>query len=416
MEDDDLEGQWVLGWPSKKRLNRMVSTDAEGRVVYAQSPILDQEGLITPVDAFYVLAQIGMPEPVHPHDWSFKISGEVGRPMTYTLEELKKLPARTVRAVTECAGNDADFFEYLEGRLDKKPTLRRSNDNLQDWFAMHQGESGSEADILSAPRSTNLCSAGEWTGVPLKVVLERAELNPSAVAVRVEGWDRGRPDPMRFYRAVGTMDVEVHDPGEINFDKALPLEKAMHEDTILAWAHNGDGLLHVHGAPVRLVVPGWAGNWWVKWIENIEIHDHMPECYHQTYYFVFGKSPEDPVQPMMTALGCKSIITSPRDEDSPLKVGEHIVRGLAWSGEGEIVGVEVSIDGGETWQDTHVEYSPDRWLWKRWSYLWNVDRAGQHRIMARATDEMGRVQPVTEWNYQLKHFDGIVSVDLTVEA
>ena len=248
------------------------------------------------------------------------------------------------------------------------------------------------------------------------MVLERAGLKPSAAAVRVEGWDRGRPDPMRMYRALGTMDVEIHDPGEINFDKALPLEKAMHEDTILAWAHNGDGLLHVHGAPVRLVVPGWAGNWWVKWIEDIEIHDHMPECYHQKYYFVFGKSPEDPVQPMMTALGCKSIITSPRDEDSPLKAGEHMVRGLAWSGEGEIVGVEVSIDGGETWQDAHVEYSPDRWLWKRWSYLWNVDRPGPHRIMARATDEMGRVQPVTEWNYQLKHFDGIVSVDLTVEA
>lgn len=416
MEEDDLEGEWILGWPGKKRLTHMSSTDAEGRVVYAQSPFLDQEGLITPVDASYIVAQIAMPEPVHPDDWSFEIGGEVERPLTFTLEELKKLPARTVRAVTECAGNDGDFFEYLEKRLNTKPTLRRANENVQDWFALHKGEGASMEDSLSAPRSTNLCSAGEWTGVPLKEVLERAGLKPSAVAVRLEGWDRGRPDPMRMYRALGTTDVDIHDPGEISFDKALPLDKALHEDTILAWAHNGDALLHVHGAPVRLVTPGWAGNWWVKWIEKVEVHDHMPECFHQTHYFVFGKSPEDAEKPMMTALGCKSVITAPRDEDSPLKTGEHAIRGLAWSGEGEIVGVEVSLDGGETWHDAHVEFSPDRWLWKRWSYLWQVDEPGQYSIMARATDEKGRMQPATEWNYQLKHFDGIVPMDVTVEA
>ena len=417
MEEDDYEGEFILGWPGKKRLARMEQTDAEGRVIYAQSPILEQDGLITPVDASYIVAQIGMPEPVHPLDWEFEVCGEVERPTTFSLEDLRKMPARTVRAVTECAGNDADFFEYLEDKLNFKPKIVHSRDQVEDWFSMHKGgDDVSMEDILAAPRSTNLCSAGEWTGTPLREVLDRVGVKEGAVSVRLEGFDRGRPDPVRLYRALGTDDIEVHDPGEINFDKALPMEKAFHEDTILAWAHNGDSLLHVHGAPVRLIVPGWAGNWWIKWIHKIEVHDHMPECYHQTYYFVFGKSVDDPVQPMMTALGCKSIIKSPRDSDSPLKVGEHLVEGLAWSGEGEIVGVEVSVDGGATWQDAHVEYSPDRWLWKRWSYLWQVETPGQYSIMARATDEQDRVQPVTEWNYQLKHFDGIIPVDVTIEA
>jgi len=416
VEEEDYEGEFILGWPGKKRLTRMERTDGEGRVIYAQAPILEQDGLITPVDASYIVAQIGMPDPVHPLDWEFEVTGEVDNPLSIDLAALRKLPARTVRAVTECAGNDGDFFEYLEDKLNFKPKILHSKDQIDDWFSMHQDEEASMDEILAAPRSTNLCSAGEWTGTPLRNVLEMAGVKDGAVSVRLEGFDVGRPDPMRIYRALGHTDAELHDPGEINFDKALPMEKALHEDTILAWAHNGDSLLHVHGAPVRLIVPGWAGNWWVKWIQKVEIHDHMPECYHQTHYFVFGKAPEDKDQPMMTALGCKSIIKSPRESETPLKVGEHLIEGLAWSGEGEIVRVEISLDGGATWQDVHIEHSPDRWLWKRWSYLWNAEAPGSYSIMARAHDEAERVQPVTEWNYQLKHFDGIIPVDVTVAA
>ena len=417
MEDDDLEGDWILGWPGRKRLSHFASTDQEGRVTYAQSPILEQEGLITPVDASFIVAQMQMPEPVHPDDWEFEVCGVVERPFSFTLEELQKLPAKTVRAVNECAGNDADFFEYLANRLNEKPRIRRTQDEFVDWNALRATQQNLKVeDALAAPRATNLCSGGEWTGTPLSEVLNRAGLKPGAVSVRAEGWDRGRPDPMRLYRALGSTDIEVYDPGEINFDKALPMDKALHPDTIVAWAHNGDYLLHVHGAPARLVVPGWAGNWWVKWLQKIEVHDHMPECYHQTYYFIFGKSADDPNKEMMTTLGCKSIITHPRDDDSPLKFASHLIRGLAWSGEGAITGVEISLDGGKTWLEAHVEDSPDRWLWKRWSYLWDVDEPGHYSIMARASDETGRVQPATEWNYQLKHFDGIVPVGITVDA
>ena len=414
MLDDDLEGEFIKGWPDRKRLNHMTSTDAEGRVVYARSPILEQEGLVTPINAFFINAQVQMPEAIHPDDWSFEICGEVDKPFSLTLDKLKRFPAKTVRAVTECAGNDGDYFNYLAKKSNIKPEMLRGNTDISEFVQKYKGNNISEEEILSRPHGTNLCSGGEWTGTPLSEVLDRAGIKDTAVSVRMMGFDVGTPNTNKLYRAAGSFDVEVPKPSEMNFDKALPMDKALHEDTIIAWAHNGDALTHVHGAPARVVVPGYAGNWWVKWLEKIEVHDHMVPCYHQTEYFVFGKSHDDPNKTMFQQLGCKSIITWPRDFDGPLKTGEHLVRGLAWSGEGAITRVEISLDGGSTWQDAHIEYHPDRWLWRRWSFVWNADKPGHYSIMARAHDEAGRLQPVTEWNYLKKHFDGIVPSDIEV--
>jgi DMSO/TMAO reductase YedYZ molybdopterin-dependent catalytic subunit len=177
---------------------------------------------------------------------------------------------------------------------------------------------------------------------------------------------------------------------------------------------NGEYLLHVHGAPVRAVVPGWSGNWWVKWLQKIEVLKHMPECYYQKHYFVYGNSPDDPNKEMITAMGVRCIIIDPLDEDSPLERGAHKIRGLAWSGMGAITRVEVSVDEGRTWVDAHLEEPRERWLWVRWSHLWEPSGPGHYRILARATDETGRVQPQIPWNYQRKHFDGIVPTDVTI--
>jgi molybdenum-dependent oxidoreductase-like protein len=142
--------------------------------------------------------------------------------------------------------------------------------------------------------------------------------------------------------------------------------------------------------------------------------DHMPALYYQTHYFVDGTSPEDSRKTMLTAMGVKTLIKYPRDEDSPLSRGAHAVRGLAWSGQGRIVRVEASTDGGASWHDAHLEESYDRWLWVRWSYVWEANEAGEYRIMARATDERGRVQPQIRSNFQRKHFDGIVPETVTI--
>jgi DMSO/TMAO reductase YedYZ molybdopterin-dependent catalytic subunit len=413
MPKREIEGDWVMGWPDRKRASLMAGKDAEGRTINGRAPVLDLEGLITPTDAFYIVNQLEVPEPVHPEDWRLAITGAIERPIELGLEDLRKLPGRTVRAVTECAGNDAGFFDYLT-KGGRKPSRRNQQDMQKRAQMRARGEVPSEAEVSSESTTTCAVSAGEFTGVPLVEVLALAGVRPSAVAVRAEGFDTGRPDPAVQFRSVGTTDYSYVDPGVINYDKGLPLAKALHPDTLLAWAMNGEYLTHIHGGPVRLVVPGWSGNWWVKWLRELEVTEQMPACYHQTHYFVLGKSADDPAKVPLTAMGVRCIITDPVDEDSPLDAGEYAIRGLAWSGEGMITRVEVSVDGGTTWADAHLEEPRERWLWVRWSYLWAA-KPGEHRIMARATDEKGRVQPQIPWNFQRKLCDWIAPTDVTVK-
>ncbi|MBX3511980.1 MAG: molybdopterin-dependent oxidoreductase [Xanthobacteraceae bacterium] len=409
------EGEWVQGWPDRKRARLMPSKDAEGRTVFARTPLDQLEGLITPTDAFYIVTQLTPADPIHPDDYVFSITGLVDRPLELKLSDLQKLPTRTVRAVTECAGDDADWYRWQKG-VGKKPSrILRPQVEQGGWNNMsNEGEKPTMEQILEAIPSSGVVSGGEWTGVSLHEVLKRAGVKPEATCVHIIGYDEGRPDPTPLYMSTGRMDIEYVDPGVINYDKALELSKALHEDTILAWAMNGEFLQHVHGAPLRMVVPGWSGNWWVKWIKEIQLLDYTPECYYQNQYFVLGDSPDDPNRKPCKQLGCKSIITYPVDEDSPLPKGEHAIRGLAWSGEGAITRVEVSVDDGKTWQDAHIEQHGDRWLWRRWMFLWEAKQPGKYVIKARATDENGRVQPQQPWNYQQKHFDGITPVDVEI--
>jgi DMSO/TMAO reductase YedYZ molybdopterin-dependent catalytic subunit len=412
MPRKEIEGDWVMGWPDRKRATVIAGKDAQGRVINGRAPITELEGLLTPTDAYYVTNQLQVPDPIHPDDWTLTLSGLVERPIELSLKDLMKLPGRTVRAVTECAGNDAGYFDYLKGG--RKPS-RINQQDMQKRASMRVNKELPGADEVGT-ESTTTCamSAGEFTGVPLAEVLKKAGVKASAAAVRMQGYDSGQPDLAVQYRSVGRRDFQPVDPGVIHYEKGLPIAKAMHPDTLLAWSMNGEYLTHIHGAPVRAVVPGWSGNWWVKWLERIEVMDHVPQCYYQHHYFVYGSAPDDPAKEMITAMGVRCIIVDPLDEDSPLERGAHKIRGLAWSGMGMVTRVEVSVDDGRTWVDAHLEEPRERWLWVRWSHLWEADKPGQYRLRARATDETGRVQPVIPWNYQRKHFDGIVPTDVTI--
>jgi DMSO/TMAO reductase YedYZ molybdopterin-dependent catalytic subunit len=411
----ELEGEWIQGWPDRARARLMPSKDAGGRTIYGRTPLLELEGLITPTDAFYIVAQLNMCDPIHPDDYTLTVGGLVERPMRLTLMDVMQLPSRTIRTTMECAGDDGEFFHWQK-RGGRKPTRLKKQKDQGGWNQMggKNGDKPRVEDIMDAVPTTCLVSGGEWTGTPLVELLKLVGLKSGIQSVHCVGYDTGRPDPTPQYVSTGRTDITVHDPGIINFDKAMPLEKALHPDTMLAWAQNGEFLQHVHGAPLRLVVPGWCGNWSVKWLKEINLLDHTPACYYQTHYFVNAESPESPDKPPFMELGCKSIILSPIDEDSPLQRGKHLVKGLAWSGAGAVNKVEVSLDGGSTWQPARLEDHADRWLWRRWSFLWNADRLGKYSIRARATDEANRVQPVTPWNFQTKHFDGIVPVDVEV--
>jgi DMSO/TMAO reductase YedYZ molybdopterin-dependent catalytic subunit len=368
-------GPQSMGWPSRNAAQPQTIVDDNGRVTRVRTPVLDLEGLMTPTPLFYVVQHFAVPEPMSPDDWRLTIDGAVKRPLQVSYEDLRRLPGRTVRTVMECSGSDATYFEYFQ-KTGPKPSRRQ------------------EAMILSA---------GEFTGVPLAAVLERAGLGPRAAHVRVEGWDRGVPASA----APGTEPFL--------YDKGLPLEKALHPDTILAWAMNGELLEHLHGAPVRLVVPGWSGNWSVKWVQRIEVLDAPPDCWYHYNFYYYGNSPNDPNKELITTIGVKSIVTAPRDDQTTLPRGLHVIRGRAWSGGGAITSVEVSVDGGETWRVAHLEEPRERWMWVRWSYPWEA-QPGHYHIMSRATDEVGRAQPrEPRYNNMRKNFNAIVGYEITVE-
>jgi DMSO/TMAO reductase YedYZ molybdopterin-dependent catalytic subunit len=288
---------------------------------------------------------------------------------------LRRFPGRTVRTVMECSGSDATYFEYFQGK-GPKPTRAKEMNPL---------------------------SASEWTGTPLAAVLHEAGLTGKATHVRAEGYDKGlprnaAPDTTPFY-----------------YDKGLPLKKALHPDTILAWAQNGQLLEHLHGAPVRLLVPGWSGNWSVKWLQRLEAMDHMPDCWYHYNYYYYGDSPDDPNKELITTIGVKSMVTYPRDDMETLPRGMHVIRGYAWSGAGTITQVEVSVDGGETWHAARLEEPQDRWMWVRWSYLWDA-RPGTYCVMSQATDAVGRVQSrEPRYNFMRKNFSAIVGYDITIQ-
>lgn len=362
------------GWPSRNAAQPRVIIDDQERITRIRTPVLDLEGHMTPTHLFYTVQHFAVPEPMRPEDWRVTIDGQVKQPVTLTYEDLRRLPARTVRTVMECSGSDATFFEYFKG---EGPRPNRAEEGM-------------------------ILSAGEFTGVPLATVLAQAGLNHRAAHVRVEGWDRGvpataKPGTQPFY-----------------YDKGLPLQKALHPDTILAWAHNGELLEHLHGAPIRLVVPGWSGNWSVKWVQRIDVTAEPPDCWYHWQFYYYGTSPDDPNKELITTIGVRSLVTFPRDDQTALPRGTHVIRGRAWSGAGAITQVEVSVDGGQTWHATHLEPPRERWLWVRWSYVWDA-QPGQYHIMSRATDEVGRVEPQTpRYNNMRKNFSAIVGYDITI--
>lgn len=371
---DGKDGQWY-GWPSKE-LKPVTLKDDQGRVKRVRAPVMDLEGLITPTELFYVVQHFEVPEPIPTANWTLTVDGEVKRSLTLNYEELRRFPGRTVRTVMECSGSDATFFEYFKG----------------------------EGAKPSRTQECMILSAGEFTGTPLAAVLNEAGLTGKAAFVRAEGWDEGVPATA----APGT--------APFFYDKGLPLEKALHPDTILAWAQNGKLLEHLHGAPVRLLVPGWSGNWSVKWLRRLEVMDHMPDCWYHYNFYYYGNSRDDPNKELITTIGVKSIITYPKDDDTALPRGTHIVRGYAWSGAGAIAQVEVSVDSGETWHAARLEEPRDRWMWVRWSYVWDVKRRGEYSIMSRATDEVGRVQSrEPRYNNMRKNFSAIVPYKVTIK-
>lgn len=310
----------------------------------SETPLEGVRSWVTPNRLFFVRNHFPVP-PVELAAWRLEVGGRVERPAAWSWDELSALPERTVFATVECAGNGRSFLTpHVHG---------------VQWGAGAIGHA-------------------EWTGVPLWRVLEKAGVKPGTTEILFEGWDRGS---------------EADHPEPMPFARSLPLAKALHPDTLLAYRMNGEPLEPAHGWPLRLFVPGWYGVASVKWLRRIEAIDYPFQGYYQTTKYTVQRRGSDGVgREIVGPMVVKSEILRPH-ADAALGLGTNRIFGVAWAGEEAVAGVEVSADGGRTWDAAALIGPQAAYSWTMWEYLWEVAAPGAYTLRARATSESGRTQP-----------------------
>ncbi len=308
---------------------------------------------VTPIGLHYLLIHYDIPD-VDPAAWRLEVGGAVDRPTVLDLAALRARPRQTQRVTIECAGNG-------RARLLPRPVS-------QPWLVEAVG-------------------TAEWTGTPLAPLLAECGLRPEALEVVFTGADHGSE------RGV-----------EQDYQRGMSVADVRSGDLLLAYEMNGQPLPAQHGAPVRLVAPGWYGMAHVKWLERIEVvTEPFAGFQNATAYRV--KQHDEPGDPV-TRMRPRALVVPPGFPDFMTRVrvvdvGEHTLRGRAWSGAAEVARVEVSVDGGATWADADLEEPPARWAWVGWTFPWLADVPGATEICCRATDATGDVQPVDQpWNRQ----------------
>ena len=310
---------------------------------------------LTPPGLHYVLTHYDIPYVPDDTTWQLTVGGLVRRPLRLDLADLRKFPQVTTRVTLECAGNGRAL-------LTPRPVS-------QPWLVEAVG-------------------TAEWTGVPLRLLLAEAGVEPGAVDVVFTGADHG-----------------VERGVEQDYQRSLSVDAATgHEPEVLvAYAMNGAPLPPQHGRPLRLVVPGWYGMAHVKWLRDIAVVDAPFTGFQQAVAYRLRKRPEDPGEPV-TRIAPRALLVPPGFPDfmsrtRVVRPGPVRLEGRAWSGRAPVTRAEVSTDGGRTWQEAALE--PDgghRWGWRRWRLTWTAT-PGEHVLSARATDAEGHTQPLQQpWN------------------
>jgi DMSO/TMAO reductase YedYZ molybdopterin-dependent catalytic subunit len=300
---------------------------------------------ITPAEAHYVRCNFDVPE-LDAAEHLVAVEGAVADAYTVPASELSSLPQRSVTVTLECAGN---------GRLGMSP--------------LPPGE----------PWLAGAVATASWSGVPLATLLDRAGLRDDVIEILISGADRGMPAGSR---------------AETRFARALPLDKATDPNVILAVEMNGRPLPIEHGAPVRLIVPGWYGMASVKWVARIAALTEPFEGWFQRDRYMYERDHEKrPVD----VIRVKSTIVTP-EAGRGVARGRVLVWGWAWSGAAPIAVVELSLDGSD-WEPTTLDAPLAPHAWRRFTHVLDIDEPGRHVVRARARDAAGRVQPdVAPWN------------------
>ena len=314
------------------------------------------EGSLTPTDAFYVRGHGAVPE-IAPDAWRLKIHGLVERELELSLDTLKKeLREHEVTATLQCAGN------------------RRAG-----LIAIRDipGE---------APWGPGATGTATWTGVSLPDVLALASPLGGAAHVGFDGADL----------------CPEAEPAQ-RFGGSIPLDKALRREVLLAWAMNGEPLPAVHGAPLRVVVPGYIGARSVKWLERIEVRSEPSFGYFQ--HVAYRLLPEDgtPAPGAGVPLGLVALnadVLSPADGET-VPAGPVEILGYAFAGgERHVARVDVSLDGGVSWSQAQLLEDLGRWAWRQWRIVLEL-APGEHEIVVRAWDSSAATQPEDEaalWN------------------
>jgi DMSO/TMAO reductase YedYZ molybdopterin-dependent catalytic subunit len=306
---------------------------------------------LTPTGLHYLVIHWDIP-PVDVATWRLGIGGRVREPLELTLDELRAGPRRTIPVTLECAGNG-------RGWLSPRP--------------------------LSLPWLGEAVGTAEWTGTPLRGLLQDAGLEEDAVEVVFRGADRG-----------------IQGEEDQTYARSLTVAEAMRPEVLLAYEMNGQPLQPQHGFPLRLLVPGWYGMTSVKWLSSIEAVTEPFEGFQQANAYRYQQDAEDPgvpvqrirVRALMIPPGIPDFFSRSRFVDA----GRVELSGRAWSGSGSVERVEVDVDGD--WAEATLGPQVGAFAWRGWSFDWDAT-PGEHELACRATDDADNVQPLeAPWNYQ----------------
>ena len=346
----------LVQFPGKRPLIQMTARPPQLETpfqVFADS--VSDGSLLTPNDAFFVRYSMGrLPLDLKVEDWRLAVGGHVARPLSLSLAELKAMPTAEIIAVNQCSGNSRGFSEPRVG-----------------GGQLAHGAMGN----------------ARWTGVPLRAVLSAAGVKEGAVDVVFDGAD-------------GPVLPTGHE-----FAKSLAVDHAADGEVLLAWAMNGAPLPFLNGFPLRLVVPGWFGTYWVKHLERITVLDRPFDGHFMAKTYRMpdndcgcvepGTKPERTVP--ITRLRVRSFITSVQD-GAQLKAGRQDLAGFAFDGGAGIRRVMVSADGGSSWAEAQLDADMGRYAFRGWRAVVELGR-GAHLLMARAETMGGELQPmVATWN------------------
>jgi len=340
------------------------------RPVDLETPVELLDYFITPVEVFFVRGHMTVPA-VDAQAWRLGVDGDVKTPRTLSVADLRALPAVTVTATLECAGNGRAFFEPPVAGI--------------QW---RKGAVGTS----------------RWVGARLRDIVAAAGASSSATHVWMFGGDR----------PLGTQPP---------FVRQVPWKKAMDDDTIVAYEMDGRPIPLLHGAPLRAIVPGWEGAYSVKWLQRLTVaaKEHDGFWVASAYRYPVGRvlpgaAVDARDQAPLMGLAVKSLITQPLD-GTVVPAGPVKIAGFAWAGESRITRVDVSTDAGASWTAARLTGPVHKFAWRRFEYDAVLRRPEVHTILSRATDERGNTQPlVPRWNPSGYLWNAPDRIDVSVGA